>query len=191
MKALRYIRQSNGGHWVGDGFPVRTIFSYSDLAEEASPFRLLDYAGPRHFAPTIRRRGEGAHPHRGLETVTIVYDGEVSHRATTGSGGTIGSGGVQWMTAGSGLMHEEFHSDEYAFNGGPLEMIQLWVNLPARDKMSVPAYQGITNVQIPRVRVPNAAGFVRVIAGQWGEVADVANTFTPMNAWDLRLQAGS
>ncbi|AHE98302.1 pirin family protein [Thioalkalivibrio paradoxus] len=190
MKKLTYIKRSNSGHWVGDGFPVRTVFSYHDLGDEISPFLLMDYAGPHHFEPTSRRRGVGAHPHRGFETVTIVYHGEVSHRDTTGAGGTIGTGDVQWMTAGSGLLHEEFHSDDYAQRGGPFEMIQLWVNLPASDKMTAPAYQGITHDQIPRVPLPDGAGTVRVIAGRYGEAAGAARTFTPINVWDMRLQAG-
>lgn len=190
MKELKYIKRSNGSHWVGDGFPVRTIFSYNDLAEEMSPFLLMDYAGPQHFESTSQRRGVGAHPHRGFETVTIVYDGEVSHRDTTGAGGTIGTGDVQWMTAGSGLLHEEFHSDEYARRGGPFEMIQLWVNLPARDKMIAPTYQGIKDNHIPQIPLPDEAGTLRVIAGLYGEAAGAARTFTPMNVWDMRLQAG-
>ncbi|AGA33279.1 Pirin [Thioalkalivibrio nitratireducens DSM 14787] len=190
MKKLTYIKRSNSGHWVGDGFPVRTVFSYHDLGDEISPFLLMDYAGPHHFEPTSRRRGVGAHPHRGFETVTIVYHGEVSHRDTTGAGGTIGTGDVQWMTAGSGLLHEEFHSDDYAQRGGPFEMIQLWVNLPASDKMTAPAYQGITHDQIPQVPLPDGAGTVRVIAGRYGEAAGAARTFTPINVWDMRLQAG-
>ncbi|OOG25401.1 quercetin 2,3-dioxygenase [Thioalkalivibrio denitrificans] len=190
MKKLTYIKRSTGGHWVGDGFPVRTVLSYNDPAHDLSPFLLLDYAGPEHFEPTTRRRGVGAHPHRGFETVTIVYDGEVSHRDTTGAGGTIGPGDVQWMTAGSGLLHEEYHSDDYARRGGRFEMIQLWVNLPASDKMTAPSYQGITNERIPQVSLPNDAGTLRVIAGQCGDVAGAAHTFTPINVWDMRLQAG-
>ena len=190
MKKLTYIKRSTSGHWVGDGFPVRTLFSYNDLGEEISPFLLMDYAGPHHFEPTSQRRGVGAHPHRGFETVTIVYEGEVTHRDTTGAGGTIGTGDVQWMTAGSGLLHEEFHSEAYAQRGGPFEMIQLWVNLPAQDKMTAPAYQGITHDQIPQVPLPGGAGTVRVIAGRYDEAAGAARTFTPINVWDMRLQAG-
>ncbi len=190
MKKLTYIKRSTSGHWVGDGFPVRTLFSYNDLGEEISPFLLMDYAGPHHFEPTSQRRGVGAHPHRGFETVTIVYEGEVTHRDTTGAGGTIGTGDVQWMTAGSGLLHEEFHSEAYAQRGGPFEMIQLWVNLPARDKMTAPAYQGITHDQIPQVPLPDGVGTVRVIAGRYDEAAGAARTFTPINVWDMRLQAG-
>ena len=139
MKKLAFIKRSNGHHWVGDGFPVQSIFSYRDIAQEMSPFLLMDYAGPTRFEPTEQRRGVGQHPHRGFETVTIVYDGQVSHHDSTDAGGTIGPGEVQWMTAGSGIIHEEYHSDDYARSGGPFEMIQLWVNLPAKDKMTTPA----------------------------------------------------
>lgn len=190
MKQLSFVKRSNGSHWVGDGFPVRNIFSYNDIAAEMSPFLLMDYAGPTQFEPTTRRRGVGAHPHRGFETVTIVYDGEVSHRDTSGGGGTIRAGDVQWMTAASGVLHDEYHSAEYARRGGPFEMIQLWVNLPAKDKMAAPGYQGITSAQIPRVNLPGDAGTLRVIAGRYAEVRGPARTFTPMNLWDLRLQPG-
>lgn len=190
MKQLAFIKRSNGSHWVGDGFPVKSIFSYTDIAQEMSPFLLMDYAGPADFPPTARKLGVGPHPHRGFETVTIVYEGGVSHRDSSGGGGTIGPGDVQWMTAASGLIHEEFHSADYARQGGPFEMIQLWVNLPARDKMSTPGYQGITDVQIPRVDLPGDAGTARIIAGRYAAVAGAARTFTPMNVWDMRLKAG-
>ncbi len=190
MKKLAYIKRSNDAHWVGDGFPVRTIFSYHDLAEQLSPFLLMDYAGPKHFEPSSRRRGVGAHPHRGFETVTIVYHGEVSHRDTTGAGGTISTGDVQWMTAGVGVLHEEYHSPDYARTGGPFEMIQLWVNLPAKDKMTDPGYQGIRDDQIPRIPLPDDAGSLRLITGRYGDQAGAARTFSPMNVWDLRLNAG-
>ncbi|HSV52327.1 MAG TPA: pirin family protein [Burkholderiaceae bacterium] len=190
MKKLSFIQRNNGRHWVGDGFPVRSIFSYNDIHEEMSPFLLLDYAGPTEFTPTETRRGVGQHPHRGFETVTIVYEGEVEHRDSTGSGGTIGPGDVQWMTAAGGIVHEEFHGREFARRGGPFEMIQLWVNLPAKDKMSKPGYQGITDGQIPKVDLPGNAGFVRVIAGQYDGKAGPAHTFSPMNVWDLRVKAG-
>ncbi|HER35219.1 MAG: pirin family protein [Halothiobacillaceae bacterium] len=190
MKTVSLIKRSNGSHWVGDGFPVQSIFSYRDLARELSPFVLMDYAGPADFAPTDERRGVGAHPHRGFETVTIVYAGGVSHRDSGGGGGTIGAGDVQWMTAGSGVVHEEFHSPEYAHRGGPFEMVQLWVNLPAKDKMTPPTYQGITDAEIPRATLPGGAGTVRFIAGEYGQARGVAHTFTPMNVWDMRLNAG-
>ncbi len=191
MKKLAFIKRSSGNHWVGDGFPVQSIFSYRDIAEEMSPFLLMDYAGPARFEPTEQRRGVGQHPHRGFETVTIVYDGQVSHHDSTNAGGTIGPGDVQWMTAGAGIIHEEYHGDDYARNGGPFEMIQLWVNLPARDKMTKPGYQGITSAQIPEIQLADDAGKVRVIAGEYAGKQGPAHTFTPMNVWDVRLNAGS
>lgn len=190
MKKLAFIKRSNGSHWVGDGFPVRNLFSYTDIAAEVSPFLLLDYAGPTNFPPTSRRLGVGSHPHRGFETVTIVYTGGVSHRDSAGGGGTLGPGDVQWMTAGSGLVHEEFHSPAYARTGGAFEMVQLWVNLPARHKMVPPAYQSITAAQIPVVSLPGAGDTARIIAGRYGGATGPARTFTPMNVWDLRLKAG-
>lgn len=190
MKKLAFIKRSNGNHWVGDGFPVQSIFSYRDIYEEMSPFLLMDYAGPANFEPTTERRGVGKHPHRGFETVTIVYEGEVAHHDSTNAGGTISQGEVQWMTAGAGIVHEEYHGDDYAKRGGALEMIQLWVNLPAKDKMTKPGYQGITRSQIPEVSLENGAGIVRVIAGELNGHTGPANTFSPMNVWDMRLQAG-
>jgi redox-sensitive bicupin YhaK (pirin superfamily) len=190
MKQLAFIKRSNGRHWVGNGFPVQSIFSYNDVAEELSPFLLMDYAGPATFPPTTRKLGVGEHPHRGFETVTIVYEGGVTHRDSSGGGGTIGPGDVQWMTAAAGLVHEEFHSADFAQRGGVFEMIQLWVNLPARHKMSAPGYQGIADTQIPRVELPGDAGTARVIAGAYDTAQGAARTFTPMNVWDLRLNAG-
>ncbi|HSI44095.1 MAG TPA: pirin family protein [Methylotenera sp.] len=191
MKKLAFIKRSNGNHWVGDGFPVQSIFSYRDIHEEMSPFLLMDYAGPASFEPTEERRGVGQHPHRGFETVTIVYDGQVSHHDSTNAGGTIGPGEVQWMTAGSGIIHEEYHGDDYARQGGPFEMIQLWVNLPAEHKMTAPGYQCISKTQIPEVLLADNAGKVRVIAGKYAGQAGPANTFSAMNVWDVRLSAGS
>ena len=175
---------------MGDGFPVKTIFSYQGDAEKFSPFLLLDHAGPTRFSATENKRGVGEHPHRGFETVTIVYDGEVEHRDSAGGGGKIGPGDVQWMTAASGLVHEEFHGTEYARRGGPFEMIQLWVNLPKKDKMAKAGYQGISNAQIPRIELPAAAGSVRVIAGEYENKKGAARTFSPLNVWDVRLKAG-
>jgi len=160
------------------------------LGEHISPFLLLDYAGPYNFEPTTARRGVGRHPHRGFETVTIVYDGEVEHRDSTGAGGVIGTGDVQWMTAGGGIIHEEFHSAGYAARGGPFEMVQLWVNLPAKDKMTPPGYQPITAAQIPVVELPEGAGRVRVIAGQWSTAQGPARTFSPITMLDVQLAAG-
>lgn len=177
-------------HWVGDGFPVRSVFSYNTHAGELSPFLLLDYAAPREFAATSQARGVGQHPHRGFETVTIVYQGEVEHRDSTGSGGVIGAGDVQWMTAGGGIIHEEFHSQAFTRDGGTFEVAQLWVNLPARDKLTPAGYQPIEAGDIPAVDLPDAAGRVRVIAGSYAGRDGPARTFTPLNVWDLRLQAG-
>jgi quercetin 2,3-dioxygenase len=178
-------------HWVGDGFPVRSLFSYQTLGAHVSPFLLLDYAGPHAFAPTAERRGVGEHPHRGFETVTIVYEGEVEHRDSAGNGGVIGPGDVQWMTAAGGIIHEEYHSPTFAESGGTFRMVQLWVNLPAKDKMSPAAYQGILNSDIPVVMLPGGAGEARVIAGPFSGVTGPAHTFTPINVWDLSLKPGA
>jgi redox-sensitive bicupin YhaK (pirin superfamily) len=191
MKKLSFIQRNNQRHWVGNGFPVRSVFSYNDRATAFSPFLLLDYAGPAQFEPTTERRGVGEHPHRGFETVTIVYAGEVEHRDSSGGGGIIGPGDVQWMTAAGGLVHEEFHGPTYAKTGGPFEMVQLWVNLPAKHKMAAPGYQGITSAQIPRVELPDHAGAVRVIAGDYNGSKGPARTFTTVNLWDVTLNAGA
>lgn len=190
MKTILGIYSAPRPHWVGDGFPVRSLFSYDSLGRHLSPFLLLDYAGPARFEPAAQRRGVGVHPHRGFETVTIVYDGEVDHRDSTGAGGHIGPGDVQWMTAASGILHEEFHSDAFTRQGGTLEMAQLWVNLPARDKMSEPGYQSLREGDIPSVALADGAGTVRVIAGEFAGVSGPARTHTPMNVWDLRLKQG-
>jgi redox-sensitive bicupin YhaK (pirin superfamily) len=187
MKKVLGRYGNDRGHWVGDGFPVRSLFSYNDLGERVSPFLLLDYAGPHVFEPTSARRGVGQHPHRGFETVTIVYDGEVEHRDSTGQGGVIGPGDVQWMTAAGGILHEEFHSPAFARTGGPFRMVQLWVNLPAKDKMARPGYQAIGDADIPSVDLPDGAGRLRVIAGEHVGTKGPARTFTPINVWDIRL----
>lgn len=188
MKKLAFIQRNNQRHWVGDGFPVRSIFSYNDLSKELSPFLLLDYAGPHFFPPSKHRRGVGAHPHRGFETVTIVYNGELEHRDSSGGGGSIGPGDVQWMTAASGLVHEEFHGTEFAKHGGQFEVIQLWVNLAAKDKKASPAYQTLVDAHIPRVDLPSGAGFLRVIAGEYQGTKGPARTFSPVNLWDIHLK---
>ena len=187
IKRLQRIQRSTDRHWVGDGFPVRTLFGYSNLGTAISPFLLLDYAGPMEFQPTTKRHGVAEHPHRGFETVTIVYSGEVEHRDSSGGGGKIGPGDVQWMTAASGLVHEEFHGSDFARQGGVLEMVQLWVNLPAKYKMSPPRYQSILNSQIPTVNLPGGQGSVHVIAGEFEGSRGPARTFTPIQLWDMRL----
>lgn len=188
IKSLEHVFSKTPQHWVGDGFPVRTLFAYSDSAAWLSPFLLLDHAGPTQFTPTKERRGVGEHPHRGFETVTVVYQGEVEHRDSSGGGGIIGPGDVQWMTAGAGVVHEEFHGPTFARSGGNFEMIQLWVNLPAKDKLTAPRYQAIRQEQIPTVGLPAEAGQARIIAGSLAGSQGPARTFTPINLWDLRLQ---
>jgi quercetin 2,3-dioxygenase len=191
MKSIEQVLQAPNRHWVGDGFPVHGMFGYDREAEARSPFLLLDYGAPTQFQPNAgRRRGVGTHPHRGFETVTIVYAGEVAHRDSTGAGGVIGPGDVQWMTAGGGILHEEFHSEAYSASGGPFEMVQLWVNLPARDKRTPAHYQGITSAQVPEVSLAGRSGSVRVIAGRFGDALGPAQTYTPMQVWDVQLKAG-
>jgi redox-sensitive bicupin YhaK (pirin superfamily) len=189
MKALARIHRNPEPHWVGDGFPVRTLFSYLELGRELSPFLLLDYAGPQEFRPAFRPRGVDFHPHRGFETVTIVYRGELEHRDTAGNAGRIGPGDVQWMTAGAGVLHEEKHSEAFTRGGGTLQMVQLWVNLPAREKMTQPRYQTLLGADIPSVPLPGDGGRVRVIAGAFGAAQGPARTVTAIDLWDVRLPA--
>lgn len=190
MRTVTKLLEAPRPHWVGDGFPVRSLLSSAGDAAEISPFLMLDHAGPHDFPPAAEPRGVGAHPHRGFETVTIVYDGEVAHRDSTGAGGVIGPGDVQWMTAAAGIVHEEFHSESFTRRGGTLEMAQLWVNLPARDKNAPAGYQTILSSSIPTVDLPDAAGRVRVIAGTFAGVSGPARTFTPVEILDVRLAAG-
>lgn len=192
MKKILATYSPPNSHWVGNGFPVSTLFSYDRLgAKTVSPFLLLDYAGPVTFPPSKVRRGVGQHPHRGFETVTVVYQGELEHRDSSGGGGRIGPGDVQWMTAGGGIVHEEFHSGDFSETGGPLEMVQLWVNLPAEHKDAPAAYQTLLDANIPRVPLEDQAGELRVIAGDYLGNRGPATTFTPMNVWDLSLKPGS
>lgn len=190
MRQILGIYSAPCQHWVGDGFPVRTMISHHVQGQHVNPFIMLDYAGPTQFQPTEKRRGVGEHPHKGFETVTIVYEGEVKHRDSTGSGGLIGPGDVQWMTAGSGILHEEYHSPAFAAKGGNFEMAQLWVNLPARHKSTKPGYQTLLDADIPSVDLPGGAGQMRVIAGSYSDWQGPASTFTPINIWDVRLGQG-
>ena len=189
MKKVISIHRGPPAHWVGDGFHVRSLFSYDGQARSVSPFLLLDYGAPEEFAPSGQRRGVGEHPHRGFETVTIAYQGGVEHRDSAGNHGTIGPGDVQWMTAASGIVHEEWHEREFTRRGGTMEMAQLWVNLPAKHKMAAPAYQDIRGAQIPIVDVGTGSS-VRVIAGEFRGARGPARTFTPINVWDARLNGG-
>jgi redox-sensitive bicupin YhaK (pirin superfamily) len=190
MKKVLSIHRGGEAHWVGDGFPVQTVFSYQDLGAELTPFLLLDHAGPADFAPTGKERGVGWHPHRGFETVTVVYAGEVDHEDSAGNRGSIGPGDVQWMTAGSGVLHKELHSRDYARRGGRFEALQLWVNIPAKSKMTAPKYQTLLARDLPLVSLPGDGGSVRVIAGEFAEAKGPARTFTPINLLDVRLRAG-
>jgi len=189
MKKVLGIYGAGSDHWVGDGFPVRNLFPSNGINTEINPFLMLDYAGPSHFEPSKRAHGVGQHPHRGFETVTIAYQGSVSHRDSAGNSGTIYPGDVQWMTAASGVVHEEMHAQEFAEKGGTFEMVQLWVNLPKAAKMSAPSYQGITKDEIPTVTL-GTSGQARIIAGELDGVRGPAKTFTPINVLDLRLKAG-
>lgn len=189
MKNLVATYSAPNGHWVGNGFPVRSLLSYDRMGPaNISPFLLLDYAGPTTFPPGTHRRGVGQHPHRGFETVTLVLKGELEHRDSTGSGGLIGEGDVQWMTAGAGIVHEEFHSPEFTKRGGELEMVQLWVNLPAKSKSAPAAYQTLLENDIPAVSLGEQIGQLRVIAGDYKNHVGPAKTFTSMNVWDLKLE---
>ncbi len=188
-KKVLGIEQAPPRHWVGDGFPVSSMFSY-DSAPYLSPFILLDYAAPAEFKPALEPRGVGEHPHRGFETVTIAYQGEVEHRDSAGHKGRIGPGDVQWMTAASGIVHEEMHGKEFTRKGGTLEMVQLWVNLPARFKKAPAGYQDVVQSRTPVVTLPGDAGTVRVIAGEFEKEKGPARTFTPIEVWDTRLRSG-
>lgn len=190
MKQVSRVYRASHAHWVGDGFPVRNMFSYGRQGDEISPFLLLDYAGPQEFAPSSKQRGVEQHPHRGFETVTVVYQGEVEHSDTAGNRGTIGPGDVQWMTAAKGILHEEMHGRDFTEKGGTLEMVQLWVNLPARDKMSAPGYQDIRNRDIPVAPLGDDGSIARIIAGELNGKRGPARTHTPVNIWDLRLKEG-
>jgi len=189
MKKVIGVYRNQNMHWVGDGFPVKNLFSYDRLGQAISPFLLLDYAAPYHFDPTTVQHGVGSHPHRGFETVTLAYQGAVTHQDSSGGGGTIQAGDVQWMTAGSGVVHEEFHSPDFAKHGGLFEMVQLWVNLPAKDKMTTPRYQAIPAAAIPRIEMDEEVGHIRVIAGEFAGHQGPAHTFSPINVWDGELKA--
>ena len=187
-KKIEAIQPSPPTHWVGDGFPVSTILSPGSAQPRLSPYVLFDYAGPARFEPSDSPRGVDSHPHRGFETVTVVYQGQLEHRDSAGNRGSIGPGDVQWMTAASGVLHEEKHSRDFTRRGGTMEMAQLWVNLPAKHKMSPPTYQTLLEGSIPTVALPESAGTLRVIAGDFNAATAAARTFTPVILWDVRLR---
>lgn len=190
-KSLVGIFESGSSYWVGDGFPVRNMFPSNPIAAQVNPFLLLDYAGPHEFPPTSESRGVGEHPHRGFETVSIAYQGKVCHRDSAGHSGTIGPGDVQWMTAASGVVHEEKLEPGFLKRGGVLEMIQLWVNLPRAYKMAEPRYQTLTAADIPEVKLDELGSQLRVIAGEWAGKSGPAKTFTRIELYDVRLKAGA
>ncbi len=190
MKSLAFIHRNDTRFSVGDFYPVLSVFSYHELGNTVSPFLLLDHLGPSVLSPSNKRRGVNEHPHRGFETVTFMFEGELEHRDSTGSGGIIAKGDVQWMTAASGVMHREQFSSAFRERGGAFEMVQLWVNLPAKDKMAEPRYQSLKNADIPKVELAQEAGSVRVIAGQYQHVQGPALTYSPMTVLDIDLRQG-
>ncbi|OOF71017.1 pirin family protein [Rodentibacter caecimuris] len=195
MKRISKVHKTKEKHWVGNGFYVQPMFNYNK-DKNLDPFLLMDYNSPKFFSGRRKNNSQSTlsgvkpHPHRGFETVTIAYQGEISHSDSNGSEGTIGAGDVQWMTAGSGVMHEEKHSEKFTKEGGMFEMVQIWVNLPAKNKMTEPKYQVIRASDIPDVNLPNEAGIVCVIAGNLFDTQGIANTFTPINVWDTQLNSG-
>jgi redox-sensitive bicupin YhaK (pirin superfamily) len=191
LRTVDGIHKSTAFHWVGDGFFVSTYFPSQKLpAERVSPFVLMDYGPPKEFAPAARgKRGVGWHPHRGFETVTLAWEGAVQHRDNAGHAGVIGPGDVQWMTAASGIFHEEYHEEAFTRRGGRMHMMQLWVNLPKKDKMAPPGYQPITAADIPNVPL-RGGGHVRVLAGSYEEARGPARTFTPITILDAQLPEG-
>lgn len=190
-------------HWVGDGFKVLPVFSNLAFTETVSPFLMFDYGEPQKFEPRSPREkpvGVGMHPHRGFETVTVAFQGEVEHSDSAGNRGIIGPGDVQWMTAGRGIVHEERHSRRFSEEGGVMEMCQLWVNLPREHKMTAPKYQPILSSEIPTVQLTAAddrdnddgndsasAGSARIIAGELLGTRGPASTFSPVEVWDVSL----
>lgn len=189
-KHVQEVYEPGSHHWVGDGFPIRNLFPSNGVSEEVNPFLMFDYAGPTTFEPSDKPRGVEEHPHRGFETVTIVYKGAVDHRDSAGNSGSIGPGDVQWMTAASGVVHEEKHGEAFTRAGGELEIVQLWVNLPASHKMLPPRYQSIVNASIPVAPLGKDAS-ARVIAGTVNGVSGPAQTVTPLSVLDVRMKSGS
>ena len=191
VRTVEAIHRSTTFHWVGNGFHVSTYFPSEKLeSERVSPFVLMDYGPAKEFSPLAHgKRGVGWHPHRGFETVTLAWEGAVAHRDNAGHAGIIGPGDVQWMTAGGGIFHEEYHEEEMTRRGGRMHMMQLWVNLPKKDKLTSPAYQPITTGDIPSVAL-DKGGSVRVVAGEYGGARGPAHTFTPITMLDTRVKAG-
>lgn len=191
-KNIEHILPPPAPHMVGDGFRVHSFFPGGRLIDKKrmSPFFLMDYGAKIEFTPSAEPRGVGVHPHAGFETVTIAYHGKIAHHDSAGNSGIIGEGDVQWMTAGSGLLHKEYHETEYSKTGGPFQMVQLWVNLPAKDKKTAPKYQEINNGKMGQHLLADGKSFIEVIAGSYEGTKGPAFTFTPMEVYNARLQAG-
>lgn len=190
IKAIEAVYPPGPAHFVGDGFRVHNFIPSRHGLDmhRMTPFIMMDYGAKFHFPPSDSLKGVGVHPHRGFETVTIAYKGRVAHHDSAGGGGVIGEGDVQWMTAASGVLHKEYHEESFSKTGGDFQMVQLWVNLPAKDKMSAPKYQAIDNASIPKVPVEN--GYVEVIAGEFQGTKGKASTFTPVHLFNAHLQSG-
>lgn len=187
MKSLAFIHRNDTRFAIGDFYPALSVFSYHELGNTTSPFLLLDHLGPGKLEPKSKKKGVNEHPHRGFETVTFVFAGELQHKDSTGGGGLIKRGDVQWMTAASGIQHIEQFSSEFRESGGPFEMVQLWVNLPAKDKMSTPRYQSLLNEDIPKIILDDQTSYIRVVAGELNQTTGIAKTFTAMNVFDIHL----
>lgn len=188
LKKIEKIIDPPPHHWVGDGFKVHTFFPSNEIEKSRmSPFFLLDYNAKTKFPPSATPRGVGPHPHRGFETVTIAYHGKVAHHDSAGNSGVIREGDVQWMTAGSGILHKEYHEKSFSNKGGLFQMVQLWVNLPKKYKMTEPKYQALVHDKMGKVEIPNNGGIVNIIAGEYQNVKGPAKTFTPINLFDIRL----
>lgn len=192
-KKVEKIFAPQSPHYVGDGFRVHNFIpsTHGLSMQRMSPFIMMDYNSKFYFPPSPEPKGVGVHPHRGFETVTIAYKGKVAHHDSAGNSGVIGEGDVQWMTAASGILHKEYHEEEFSKAGGDFQMVQLWVNLPAKDKMSPPKYQEVTNAKIHKVALPDHSGVVEVIAGQYKDVKGAASTFTPVHLQNARLNKGA
>jgi quercetin 2,3-dioxygenase len=192
-KAIKHIFTPPPFHMVGDGFRVHNFFPHlPEIGKQGmSPFFLLDYNSKVMLSPTDKPRGVGVHPHRGFETVTIAYHGKVAHHDSAGNSGVIEEGDVQWMTAASGVLHKEYHEKEFSKKGGFFQMVQLWVNLPAKHKMSKPKYQEITNQQMPKYELPNNGGHIDIIAGEFNGLKGPAYTFTPIEMYNVKLKKGA
>ncbi|MBQ0769598.1 MAG: pirin family protein [Bizionia sp.] len=192
MKTVELVISPREPHFVGDGFRVHNFIpsGFRLDMERMSPFLMLDYNSTYHFPPSKKPKGVGVHPHKGFETVTIAYKGKVAHHDSSGGGGVIGEGDVQWMTAANGVLHKEYHEEEWSKKGGDFQMVQLWVNLPAKDKKSDPKYQAIKNTDINRYELPDSAGTIEVIAGEYKGTKGSAATFTPVHLFNAKLKKG-